>query len=335
MTKAILPLVTIIMPIRNEADFIERSMRAVLNQDYPHERMELLVSDGMSTDETRSIISRIQETSDITIEVLNNPRQIVPTGFNIALKKAKGEIIVRVDGHCEIASDYITQCVRLLEESDAAGVGGPIETVSDTILGKSIAVAMSSRFGVGGSIFRVEREKELFADTIPFPAYRREVMNVVGPLDEELMRNQDDEYNYRLRSRGYKLLLSPRVKSTYQSRSDLRTLWRQYFQYGLYKVRVLQKHPQQMRPRQFAPVALTSALLVGSILTPLNGIMRRIWLSLLLVYASANLAASFFAARRHGWQHFKYMPFVFSTLHFSYGLGFMNGLWKFRKRWKD
>lgn len=327
------PPVTVIMPIRNEADFIAQSLGAVIAQDYPHSQMEILIADGMSDDNTRKIIQEVAAASDIEIKIIDNPKRIVPTGFNAALKQANGEIIVRIDGHCEIASDYVSHCVAYLREYDVAGVGGPIETISFNKIGETIALAMSSTFGVGGSSFRVVKDREMHVDTIAFPAYKRKVMNHAGDLDEELMRNQDDEYNYRLRSLGYQLLLTPKIQSKYYSRGSLPKLWRQYYQYGLYKVRVLQKHPRQMRPRQFVPLLLVSGLIGGTVLSPIHKSLYRGWLISITVYSSANFVASIWIASKSGWRHLKLLPVVFATLHFSYGLGFLRGLIKFRNRW--
>jgi GT2 family glycosyltransferase len=200
-------------------------------------------------------------------------------------------------------------------------------------MGETIALAMSSPFGVGGSSFRTIKDRTQFVDTIAFPAYLRVVMDRAGLLDEDLMRNQDDEYNYRLRSLGYHLLLTPDVRSRYYSRGSLLKLWRQYYQYGVYKVRVMQKHPQQMRPRQFAPVLLVSGVLGGALLSLLWAWLTPFWILGLVAYAAVNLLASVHLARREGWQHLSRLPIVFATLHFGYGLGFLRGLVRFRNYW--
>ncbi|HPO57840.1 MAG TPA: glycosyltransferase family 2 protein [Anaerolineaceae bacterium] len=254
-----LPFVTVIMPIRNEEKYIAGSLEAVLNQDYPAGRMEVLVADGMSTDRTREIVQRMAQ-GDPRVRLLDNPGRIVPTGLNLALRQARGEIMVRVDGHCIIAPDYVSHCVRLLQEGRADGVGGPMETVGEDPLSQTIALAMSSAFGVGGSAFRTVKDRELEVETVPFPAYRMETIRRIGLFDEEQVRNQDDEYNYRLLKHGGRILLSPAIRSRYYSRSSLKKLWRQYFQYGFWKVRVLQKHPRQLRLRQFVPPVFVAGL---------------------------------------------------------------------------
>jgi glycosyltransferase involved in cell wall biosynthesis len=324
--------VSIIMPVRNEADCMERSLGAVFAQDYPPERMEVIVADGTSTDGTREIVERWAQ-SRPRLTLVDNPGGIVPTGMNAALAVARGEIVVRVDGHCEIAPDYVSRCVGHLETAGVDGVGGPVETVGKTPTARAIALAMSSRFGVGNSAFRTVRETTELADTVPFPAYPRALIERAGPYDEELVRNQDDEYNYRLRKLGARLLLAQDVKSVYYSRSSFRSLARQYFQYGFWKVRVLQKHPRQMRRRQFAPPLLVAALLFGLASSPFSAWGWR-WLGAVAVlYALALALASFVAARRGGWRLLPLLPPAFATLHFAYGSGFLAGLVRFWNRW--
>ena len=329
------PLVSLILPIHNESAYIERAMRAILGQDYPLDCIEILVVDGMSTDGTR------QKVQDLTalhprcnIRVLDNPDGIVPTGMNIALRQAKGEIIIRVDGHCIVASDYVLRCVKHLQNDGVDGVGGPMDTIGETVLSKVIAIGMSSAFGVGNSAFRTTMGRSLLADTVPFPAYTRQIIQRAGLYDEELVRNQDDEYNYRIRELGGKILLAEDVHSIYFSRASFKNLWRQYFQYGLYKVRVLQKHPRQMSLRQFMPPLFVLALLV-SIFLAFSPITRFLSVLAPASYLTANLVASLLTASHRGWKFFPFLPYTFAILHLSYGLGFLTGLIKFWDRWDD
>jgi glycosyltransferase involved in cell wall biosynthesis len=326
------PFVSVIMPIRNEADFIARSLGAVLAQDYPHEKLEVLVADGMSDDDTRRIVHELAAATDIAVILVINPGRIVPTGFNTALKQAQGEIIVRVDGHTIIARDYVAQCVAVLARSGADNVGGRMNAVGDGAFGQAVALATSSAFGVGGARFHYATEEE-YVDTVYMGAWRRDVFERIGMFDEAFVRNQDDEFNYRLRAQGGRILLSPAIQSTYFNRSTFRGLARQYDLYGLYKVRVMQKHPGQMRPRQFAPAVLVSALGIGAVLSVFSRLARWLWLALIVVYTLANLAASVLTARKARWTHLHLLPVVFATLHFSYGIGFLRGLVKFRNHW--
>jgi succinoglycan biosynthesis protein ExoA len=326
--------VSVIMPVRNEAAFIVRSLGAVLAQDYPPDRLEVIVADGQSTDGTREQVQALQGRHP-NLHLIDNPGRIVPTGLNAALRVARGDIIIRVDGHCEIAPDYVRNCVAHLKAGQAECVGGPIETIGEGPTAQAIAIAMGSPFGVGNSAFRVGHNRDRYVDTVAFPAYTRALLEQTGPFDEELVRNQDDEHNYRLRAMGNRILLAPDVRARYYSRASLRSLCRQYFQYGFWKVRVLQKHPRQMQPRQFVPPAFVAALLTSALLAPFFHWSR--WALALTggAYLAANVTAAVYAAARHGWRHLPLLPLVFAALHLSYGLGFLAGLVRFWNRWRD
>ena len=326
------PFVSVIMPVRNEAMFIEKSLGALFRQDYPSDRMEIIVADGMSIDSTRQLINRFAEKSGRVVRIVDNPQRIAPAGLNAGLKKAVGEIIVRVDGHCEVMRDYVSNCVALLVSGKADGVGGPIETVGATPRAAAIALAMSSKFGVGGSAFRTVHDRESYTDTVAFPGYTRKIIERVGLFNEELVRNQDDEYNFRIRKAGGRILLSPKIRSRYYSRSTLSSLARQYFQYGYWKVRVLQIHPRQMSVRQLVPsvfvLSLISLLIVGSVWD----VGRWGLLSLVTCYVVANLTATIETAKND----LKLAPILaiaYSIIHVSYGLGFLCGLVAFINRW--
>ena len=326
------PFVSVIMPVRNEGNFIRTCLDAVLGQDYPAEKMEVFVVDGMSTDGTPEIVRGYSE-KDPRVRLVANPRKIVPTGMNAAFPLTRGEIIVRVDGHCKVAPDYIRRCVEHLRADGVDGVGGPVHTVGETGAARTIALAMSSPFGVGGSAFRTVSDRTMLSDTVPFPAYTRTIIERAGPYDEEQVRNQDDEYNYRLRKLGAKILLAADVRSEYYSRSSIRSLWRQYYQYGYWKVRVLQKHPLQMKLRQFVPAAFVGALLASLAAAPFT-----VWgaAALALIagaYCAANIAASVLTARRESMTVVPLLALAFATLHVSYGLGFLAGLIRFAHLW--
>lgn len=327
-------LVSIILPVRNEEVYLRGSLDSIFHQDYPLEKMEILVADGLSDDDTRTILGEYQAQHD-NLFVFENPRRIVPTGMNIAMRYARGSILIRVDGHCEIAPDYVSRCVYYLQNDLADGVGGPMETVGQTGMAQMIAVAMSSPFGVGNSAFRTLTGKTMLADTVPFPAYKRRVVEHAGGYDEELVRNQDDEYNYRLREMGYRILLAADIRSRYYSRSTLSSLWKQYFQYGFWKVRVLQKHPQQMSLRQFVPFFLVTTLILEILVALLHPIGFPLLGFTIGLYALANVIASLIIALVRGWKYLLLLPLGFSIIHFSYGVGFLFGLFRFVFRWGD
>jgi len=322
------------MPIRNEAGFIRRSLGAVLAQDYPKEQLQIVVADGMSTDGTRAIVEQLT-CEHAQLSLIDNPAGIVATGLNAALAHATAEIVVRVDGHCEIAHDYVSRCVEHIQTDRVEAVGGPVETIGESYVARAIAMAMSSPFGVGGSAFRRPASRTQFADTVPFPAYTRSLIDRVGLFDEELVRNQDDEYNYRLRKLGTKVLLASDVRSRYYSRATLRSLAGQYFQYGFWKVRVMQKHPRQMQPRQFMPPAFVVALIVSLLFAAFVPQARPLLVFGVAIYAAVGLLAAVLArtSRKNNWTLMPLLPVAFLVMHFSYGSGFLAGLGKFWNRW--
>ena len=328
------PFVSVLMPVRNEAGFIQRSVAAVLAQDYPRDRMEIIIADGLSNDGTREAVKAV-ELQNPNVKLIDNPGKIVSTGLNAALRVAKGEIIIRVDGHCEIARDYVSRCVSHLTDAKVDCVGGPLETVGETYAARAIAAAMSSSFGVGGSAFRVGTREAKFVDTVAFPGFRRETIQRAGPFDEELVRNQDDEYSYRVRKLGGRLLLAPDIQSRYYSRASFRKLWKQYFQYGYWKVRVLQKHSRQMSARQFVPPLFVIALLLLCLTAPFFVTSKWLLIATVGAYGVLNLGATIAAAARTGWRFFPLFPIAFTIIHLAYGAGFLVGILKFWNRWGD
>jgi succinoglycan biosynthesis protein ExoA len=194
---------------------------------------------------------------------------------------------------------------------------------------------MSSNFGVGGSAFRTIQDREMYVDTVAFPAYRRTLFDTVGLFNEELVRNQDDEFNYRIRKQGGKILLCPDIRSKYFSRSTFGTLWKQYYQYGYWKVRVMQLHPRQMSIRQFVPFAFVSTLVALGAIAIFSNIAAMALLTVIGLYLLGNLAASIAGAKGGNISNVPLVALSFAILHISYGSGFIAGLFTFRNRWRE
>ena len=323
-----LPFVSIIMPIRNEAEFIERSIKSILHQDWPAEKMEILVVDGMSDDGTRKIVEQLSQ-ADSRIKMLDNPGRIVPAALNIGLKVARGDLFIRVDGHAEVAPDFVRQSIKALREHPEAWVvGGYIETVANNYTGKVIASAMRCPIGVGNSRFRLG-DYEGWVDTLAFGTHRKWIIDKIGYFDEELVRNQDDEFNLRIIRAGGKIWMSKSIRSKYFARASLRKLWQQYFQYGLWRIRTLQKHKRPATLRQLVPLLfMLSLLLLG-----LAGLFARVfWILLAIeaaIYGVALLAGAFDVGRKSGFKYAPLAPVVFAILHFGYGLGSLWGIVRF------
>ena len=327
------PSVTVILPIRNEHGFIHRTLASVLMQDYPANRLDILVADGQSTDGTRDVVQQFVAETDGRVRLIDNPGRIVPTGLNAALALATGDVIVRVDGHCEIPKDFVRRSIDHLVLDDVDCVGGILDTVGETPIARVIAAAMSARFGVGGSAFRSGSPVSGITDTVAFPAFTRRAIERVGLFDEELVRNQDDEYSARLRRAGCRILLATDVSARYYSRATFGSLFRQCFGYGVYKVRVLQKHPRQMRPRHFVPAAFVGVLTAAAMLAPVLPAAATAALAIGSVYLIAAGAAAFAVARLRGWRLLPWLPLAFGTMHIAYGAGFVAGAFKFWRHW--
>lgn len=315
------PFVSVIMPVRNEGDFIEYSLGSVLKQDYPEDRMEILVVDGNSKDNTREKIQSPR------VKVLDNPAGIVPSSLNIGLRNAVGEIIIRVDGHCILPFDYISNCVQVLRESGADCAGGLQKAYGEGAVGKVIATAMSSRFGVGTAYFHYGT-KPNWVDTVYLGAYHRDAFQKTGGFDEELVRNQDDEFNFRLKQAGGKIRFDPKIFAKYYPRDSISRLWKQYFEYGFYKVLVIRKRRGVSSIRQLAPSAFVLALLLSVVLALVSGQM---WIMAAVFgpYLIASLGVSVFLGHQRV-RTLLLLPVVFACMHIAYGVGFLAGLWRFK-----
>ncbi len=260
------PLVTIIVPCRNEGKWIAPCLDSILANDYPRERLEVLVVDGMSSDETRSVVER-RAADQPCIRLLDNAKQITPAALNIGIAAARGAVIVRMDAHVDYPADYVSSLVRLLEEKGADNVGGVCRTLpgAETAIARAIAIGMSHPVGVGNSYFRIGAASERWVDTVPFGCYRKEVFDRIGLFDEELVRNQDDEFNLRLIRSGGRILLTPNVVCRYYARDSLRKLWRMYYQYGYFKPLVVRKVKGVMTLRQLGPPLFVLCLAAGTL----------------------------------------------------------------------
>ena len=318
------PFVSVIIAIRDEEKFIAQCLQSVVDQDYPQDQMEVLVVDGRSEDRSREIVAEFSSKYPM-IRLLDNSRISAPAGLNLGIRQARGEVIVRVDGHCSLEPDYVSQCVRYLRESGADNVGGLMKAVGQDYVGQVIALAINSFFGSGGSKFHYAAQEQ-YVDTVYLGAFPRHVFDRVGYFDERLMRNQDYELNYRIRAAGGTIFLSPAIKSSYYGRSTLRDLWQQYFQYGFWKLEMIQMHPRSVRLRHLA----APLFVFGVLVTGLVGLVHRAFLDLFLLiissYVLASLLSSLKLARCRGWRYFPLLPVVFAVMHFGWGLGFLFGL---------
>ena len=333
-------IVSVIIPCRKEVDYIEAFMQGVLAQTLPAGyEIEVLVADGMSDDGTREVLGRFERTH-ANVRVIDNQQRIVSAGLNMAIREARGSIIVRMDLHTEYSADYIQRCLETLEETGADNVGGPARTRPRQFVARAVSAAYHSRFSNGGATFHRE-DYEGYTDTVPYGCWRAATLQRLGMFDEDLVRNQDDELNLRLTRAGGRIWQSPKIVSWYHTRGTLSSLFRQYFQYGFWKIPVIKKHRLPASWRHLAPgsfALVLSLLLLVSILSWAFGASRMFALSagalaiLAGTYGMACVLASVVAARKHGWSLLPILPLVFATYHVSYGLGFLLGIWHWHFR---
>lgn len=318
-----LPLVTLIMPIRNEEAFIERSLGAVLGQDYPADRLQILVVDGMSTDATLDVIRNMEGVQ--RVRVLQNPRRIQAAAINVGIEQAAGAVVVRVDGHTVIAPDYVRQCVETLQTTGAQNVGGAMDPVGESPMGQAIALAGKSPFAVP-TAFHVSQQAQ-YTDTVYLGAWPLAVLRDLGGFNPTLVINEDYELNYRIRQAGGRIFFNPAIRSLYYGRQTLQALRLQYFRYGVGKTRVLRLHPASLRPRQMVAPLFVAGLVGGIPLGLLSPVLSMLWLLGILAYLALSVLFSLRAMRgTANWRVAWRLPIVFLTIHLAWGTGFWVGL---------
>ena len=323
-----LPFLSILLAIRDEVTLLPGCLRALAVQDYPAERMEVIVANGESMDGSSAIIEAFAVSSRFPVRLISNSKRSTAAGFNAGLRIARGSVIVILGARGLPAPNFLSENVFALEESGADAAGGIVSARADGMQARAVALALGSRFGVGDARYRYAQHAE-DVDTINYGAYRREVFENVGGFDETMRNVEDDEFNYRLRSAGKRLYLSPRIRCEYVTRPSLASLTVQFARYGYPKVRVMRRHPRQMRPRQFAPAAFVGALLLSLAGYHYWTTARRLFWLVAASYAVANAGASVSIARRKGVRYLPLLPVAFAGMHFGYGSASLAGVLRF------
>jgi len=318
------PWVSVVLPIRNEADHIEACLERLLAQDYPKDRLEILVVDGRSDDATRDVVERVQARHpEAELRLLDNPGRTVPPALNLAIRAARGDVIVRMDGHAVPTGDYLSACVAALARSGAANVGGVVVAEGATPFGQAVALATQHPLGAGDAKHRIGGAPG-DVDTVPFGAFRRDVFERVGMFDESLVRNQDYEFNVRIRAAGERVHFDPSIRFSYTPRGSVRALWSQYFQYGWWKVETVRRHPSSLRWRQAVPPAFVLGLIVALLAAPWSAIAGVALIAVLAVYLGAIGVASWRVARAPATPAGLLLAFL--VIHFGFSLGFLLNL---------
>lgn len=322
-------LVSIIIPVYNEENYIKDCIKSVVEQDYPKDNLELLLIDGNSEDKTVEIINEMIEDYPF-IRILNNPNRTVQYALNIGIQNAIGTYIIRMDAHAEYANDYVSNCIECLKRTDADNVGGPTNAMGKTECQKIIAAAYHSPFALGGGTHYVDGY-EGYADTVSWGAFKKQTLIDIGMYDERLPRSEDDDLNYRIIKNKGKIYISSKIKSTYYPRDSYIKLFKQYFEYGVWKIAVIKKHKKPARIAHLIPMLFVLFLLVfglGSIF--LNTILY-IFLTVLALYLVLDFYFSFKNKYVKTFLQKIKLVYVHIILHISYGLGFIVGTFKFLK----
>jgi len=324
------PFVSIIIPCRNEENFIGATLENIIGQDYPKDKLEVFVIDGESTDGTNAITLQVATVNPF-IHVLNNPEKVVPPALNMAIRRSKGDVIIRMDAHSIYPKDYISSLVKNLVELKADNVGGVwiTEKGAGTLIADAIAVATSHPFGIGNAQYRLGGKNPMQVDTVPFGCYRKEVFEKIGLFDEDLIRNQDDEFNGRLIKSGGKIFLIPSIKIQYYARATLLKMSTMFYQYGLFKplVNIKLKYPATLR--QLVPPVLVLSILLLGVLSFFHSFLFSLFALEVIIYLMGVFLVSFFISIRKGLMIFLPLIVTFPIIHFSYGMGYLRGIIRF------
>lgn len=320
------PTVSIIVPCYNEQATIRSLLEAIYAQTYPRAALEVIIADGLSSDGTRAAIASFAATHpDLAITVVDNPRRLIPAALNRALQQARGEILLRLDAHSAPYPDYVERCVADLEAGLGDNVGGVWEILPGGTdwQARSIAVAAAHPLGVGDAAYRHAR-RPACVDTVPFGAFRRELLARVGFFDERLPANEDYEFNARLRQRGGRVWLNPAIRSRYIARSTLPDLARQYWRYGFWKWQMLRRHPRTLRWRQALPPLFVVSLIAAGVLATFLPLVRLLLAAEASLYTFTLLAVAVFTAwrRKEGFL-IAGLPLAMATMHLAWGAGFL------------
>jgi succinoglycan biosynthesis protein ExoA len=317
--------VSVVAPMYNEADHIEGVVADIAAQDFEGE-LEFIVADGESTDGSIELLRAAAEHHGLAVRLIDNPERWVSHGLNAAVRAASGDLLIRIDCHSRFPSDYVRRCVEVAAETGADNVGGVLVARGRTPTQRAAACAMSSPFGgIGWS--RHDDGERVEVDTVPFGAFRPDAFRRAGLFDESLVRNQDDEFNLRLRLAGGRIVRDPSITLEYTPRGTFRGLYRQYYEYGRWKVPVMLKHRRIVSMRSLAPAALVASFLTLTVLSIVTHHALAFLIAELGVYAAGATLFGVRAirSRRESWRLLPRVVAVFPTIHVAYGLGMAVG----------
>ena len=323
-----MPYVTIVVPCYNEQNTIGLLLQAIFDQSYPRADMEVVIADGLSTDQTRLQIQNFSQTHpDLKVRVVDNPQRTIPSGLNQALRAAQGDIIIRLDAHSIPYANYVSACVTALQHGYGDNVGGVWEILpgGKGWLARSIAAAAAHPIGAGDARYRIGGSAQE-VDTVPFGAFRRSLIEKIGYYDESLLTNEDYEFNVRIRQGGGKIWMDPQIRTRYLARSNIRALWKQYWRYGLWKARMLRRYPRSLRWRQAIPPLFVFSLLFFAIFSFWLPAFRWLLIFEFIIYSVVMISAGIQQAlRQRYWPLILGFPLALMVMHLAWGSGALLG----------
>lgn len=320
--------VSVVIPCLNEERYIGKVLESLARQ-YEAGRYEIIVVDGMSTDDTRGVIAEFAARhAGVRVRVVDNPARHIPKALNLGIEHADGDLIMRMDAHSVPSANYVRRCAELLSGTKASVVGMPwrIRPGADSAVARAIALAVAHPFGIGDARYRLTGSPAQFVDTVPFGAFRKSLWEEVGGFNESLLANEDYDFNYRIRRRGGLILLDTSAHSEYFARPRLQDLARQYLRYGRWKAQMLKLHPRSVRWRHLVAPAFVSCLVLLGALSWWWWPARWLLSAVVGTYALAALFFAFRLARGGGRALVPLIAIVFFVLHSTWGGGFLLGL---------
>lgn len=324
----ILPFVSVLLVTRNEKNYVELALMSLLEQSYPKDRYEIIIVDGESTDGTLTIIEKFKfkySTKDFSIRIFQNPKQILAAGWNIGIKKAKGDYVVRIDAHARAKQDFIMNSVKAMLKVDVECVGGKLITKTINGNNDTISKVLSSPFGVGNSSFRVS-ERAGYVDTAVYGLYKKSIFDKVGFFNEKYVRNQDLQMHSRIRKSGGRFYFDPEIKCDYYARNTVKKMIKQAFQNGIWNMVLMKEDRTGLSARHLVPFVFVGFLILSSI----GGIfMKPIWfleIGIVMLHLILGLIFGIKSGAK-GKEKFE-MPLLFLLLHITYGTGYLAGILK-------
>jgi glycosyltransferase involved in cell wall biosynthesis len=319
------PMISVVIPMKNEEEHITRCLQSVIDGDYPNELIEVLVVDGGSNDRSLKIVDNFAAKCP-NVRLLGGPGINCPAAMNIGIREARGNVISKIDAHGYVAQDFLRNSAKyLLEDGDIKCVGGPIRPLATTSMAQANALARSSIFGVARGTYSIA-EKSQFVDTVQCGTYKRDVFGSIGLFDESLQFGEDEEINWRIRKKGYKIFSTPEICFFYFPRDSFHGLFRQYYNYGDARVRVIRKHRSFFRMKHIIPTMFLMALFITGILATFSQVFSVMFTATAAAYLTTSLTFSVLIGARHGFRHLVLLPISFGALHFGYGLGCLTGI---------